>query len=142
MSQSVANSIRRLYDASLTKTKALPAAAAANYTDSVDLGNTILGPTADDVELLVSIEATPSLADTKSITLTIKDSADDSTFTALASAATLVVTGASSAGAAAAERRYKLPPGTRRYLRVDAAVESSGGSNIAKSYSFKILANP
>lgn len=142
MSASNANLFRRLADANLTEVKALPAAAAANYSTSIDLGQTTLGPLADSIEVLVEIEATPALVDDKTITLTLKDSADDSTFTAIPSLATLVQTGASSAGAAAASRRYKLPPTTRRYIRLDGAVLSAGGDNTAKSYTLKLLINP
>ncbi len=141
MSAANANLYRRLADATLTKTKALPAAAAANYTNSIDLGQTTLGPMADEIEVLVEIEATPALVDAKTITLTLKDSADDSTFTAIPTLATVVQTGASSAGADAVSVRYKLPPSTRRYLRLDAAVLTAGGDNTAKSYTLKVLAN-
>lgn len=141
MSASAANQTRRLLDANLTKTKALPAAAAANYSNSIDLGSTTLGPVADEIELDISIEATPALVDDKTITLTVKDSADDSTFTAIPSLATLVQTGAGGAGAAAASRRLKLPPSCRRYIRLDAAVLTAGGDNTAKSYTLKVLAN-
>jgi hypothetical protein len=141
MSQSAANQTRRLQDASLIKTKALPAAAAANATDSIDLGSTTLGPVADEIEVDISIEATPALVDDKTVTLTLKDSADNSSFAAIAGLATLVTTGAASAGAAATSRRVKLPPSTRRYLRLDAAVLTAGGDNTAKSYTLKVLAN-
>lgn len=141
MSQAIANTVRRLLDVNLKKVKALPAAAAANYTTSIDLGQTTLGPAADDIEVLVEIEATPALVDAKTITLTLKDSADDSTFTAIPTLATVVQTGASSAGAAANSVRFKLPPSTRRYLRLDAAVLTAGGDNTAKSYTLKVLPN-
>lgn len=140
MSATAANLYRRLQDINLNKSKALPAAAASNASNSIDLGQVTLGPLADDLEVLIAIEATPSLVDTKTITLTVSDSADDSSFTAIPALATLVVTGSS--GGAAAERRIKLPPSTRRYLRVEAAVQSAGGDNTAKSYSIKVLANP
>lgn len=140
MSAAAANLTRRLADANLTKTKALPAAAAANATDSIDLGQTTLGPAADHIEVEISIPTTPALVDDKTITLTLKDSADDSTFAAIPAIATLVQTGASSAGAAAASRRFKLPPSTRRYLRLDAAVLTAGGDNTAVSYTLKVLA--
>jgi len=142
MSASAANLVRRLADANLTKTKALPAAAAANASNSIDLGQTTLGPNADYMEVLIEIEATPALVDDKTITLTVKDSADDSTFTAIPSLATLVQTGAASAGAVAASRRIKLPPSTRRYIRLDATVLTAGGDNTAKSYTLKVFANP
>lgn len=140
MSAAVANSILRLLDVNLTKVTALPAAAAANYSASIDLGSTILGPLADDLEILVEMDATPSLVDAKTITLTLKDSADNSTFAAIATLATVVATGASSAGAAAVSQRYKLPPQTRRYLRLDAAVLTAGGDNTDKNYTLKVLA--
>ncbi|MBK8037688.1 MAG: hypothetical protein IPK22_11215 [Verrucomicrobiaceae bacterium] len=140
MSQSAANISRRLLDANLVKTKALPAAAAANFSTSIDLGQTTLGPAADAIEVEISIPATPALVDDKTITLTLKDSADDSTFTAIPSIATLVQTGASSAGAAAASRRFKLPPSCRRYIRLDAAVLTAGGDNTGVSYTLKVIA--
>lgn len=139
MSQSAANISRRLADANLTKTKVLPAANAANASASIDLGSTVLGPAADNIEVLISIPATPSLADTKSITLTLKESADDSTFAAIPGVGTLVVTGSGGAGAAAASRSLRLPSTTRRYLRLDAAVEASGGDNTAISTTLKVL---
>lgn len=141
MSASAANLTRRLQDASLVKTKALPAASAANATDAIDLGQTTLGPAADDIEVEISIPATPALVDDKTITLTLKDSADNSTYAAIPAVATLVQTGAGGAGAAAASRRVKLPPSTRRYLRLDAAVLAAGGDNTAVSYTLKVLAN-
>lgn len=141
MSQAVANTIRRLADANLTKTKALPAAAASNATASIDLGSTVLGPVADDISVEVSIPATPALVDAKTIILTLKDSADDSTFTAIASLGVITQTGASSAGAAAFTQRYKLPSNCRRYLRLDAAVLTAGGDNTAVSYTLKVLAS-
>lgn len=140
MSASAANLYRRLQDASLVKTKALPAAAAANFSTSIDLGQKNLGPSADFIEVEISVEAMPSLVDTKTATLTLKDSADDSTFAAIPGVATIVQTGAGGAGAAAASRIIKLPPGTRQYLRLDAAVESGGGDNTAKSYTLKVRA--
>ena len=141
MSNTTANTVRRLADPSLVVTTALPAAGATSNSSSLDLGNTPIGAFADLMEVVVSIPATPSLADTKNITLTLQDSADNSTFAAIAAEATLVVTGAGGAGAAAASRRVKFPPTTRRYVRLSAAVDSAGGSNIAVSTTFQIFAN-
>lgn len=141
MSQSVANTKRRLADANLTKTKALPAAGASNASNSIDLGSLTLGPAGDNVEVEISLPATPSLADTKSVTLTLKDSADDSSFSAITGVSTLVVTGAGGAGASASSRVIRLPSATRRYIRLDASVEASGGDNTAISTTLKVLAN-
>jgi hypothetical protein len=130
---------RALQDAAFQKSKALPAAAASNDADGVDLGTVALGPTGDHIELEVSIPATPSLVDAKIITLTIKDSADGETYAAIPELSTLVRTGAGGAGAAAATRRVRLPRTTRRFVTVGAAVETGGGSNIAVSYSYKLI---
>lgn len=126
---------RAFKDAQLVRTKALPAAAAANFSDSIDLQVPNVGANLDNMEFVVSIPATPSLANTKTVTLTLKDSADDTTFAAIPGVNTLVVTGAGGVGAAAASVSVKLPPAARRYIRLDAAVEADGGSNIAVSYS-------
>lgn len=140
MSASLANLQRRLIDQGLEKTKALPAAAAANFTDSLDLGSARLGPAADFMELEVFTEATPSLVDDKTITLTVKDSADGSNFAPVTSLATVVRTGAGGAGAGAFSQRFRLPNLTRRFLRVDAAVLTAGGDNTAKNYGLRVLA--
>lgn len=140
MSAANANQFNRRLDVAQVKTQALPAAAASNNTASIDFGQTILGPLAGDLEVLVEIEATPALVDAKTITLTLKDSADNSTFAAIPTLAAVVQTGASSAGAAANSVRFKLPPSCRRYLRLDAAVLTAGGDSTAKNYTLKVLA--
>ena len=141
MSASVAGQIRRLTAIDLQKSIALPAAAATAVTASINFESTTLGPAADDIEATISIDATPSLVDDKTIILTVEDSADNSTFAAVAGIGTLTVTGASSAGAAAASQRFKFPPATRQYVRASAAVLTGGGSNIAKSFYLKVFPN-
>jgi hypothetical protein len=118
-----------LTDLNLTVTKALPAANASNDSDSLDLGTTT-GGRIPRVELDVSLPATPDLVDTKTITLTLQDSADNSSFTAIADIPAIVVTGADSTGPAIS-RRFKLPIGVRKYVRLHQAVENGGGDNTA-----------
>lgn len=141
MSASVAGQIRRLTAIDLQKSHVLPAAAASVGTASINFESTTLGPAADDIEGLISIDATPDLVDAKTIILTVEDSADDSSFAAIAGVGTLTVTGAGGAGASAASQRFKFPPATRQYARVTAAVLTGGGSNIAKSFYLKVYAN-
>jgi hypothetical protein len=124
---------RSLTDATFKTTKALPAANANNATDSFDLGATSPGISTETVDLLINVPATASLADTKTHTLKVQDSADNSSFADVARLATMTRTGAGGAGAAASEYRLKLPPAVRRYLRVYQAVEASGGDNTAVS---------
>jgi hypothetical protein len=130
---------RAFKDLQLIKTSALPAAAANNSTAAIDLQQAAAGVNLDKVDVEVAVPATPSLVDAKIITLTIQDSANGTDFAAVTGLATLVVTGAGGVGAAAATRTVKLPTGTRRYIRANAAVESGGGSNIAVSYSISLL---
>jgi hypothetical protein len=130
---------RAFKDLQLIKTSALPAAAANNSTAAIDLQQAAAGVNLDKVDVEVAVPATPSLVDAKIITFTIQDSANGTDFAAVTGLATLVVTGAGGVGAAAATRTVKLPTGTRRYIRANAAVESGGGSNIAVSYSISLL---
>jgi hypothetical protein len=130
---------RAFKDLQLIKSSALPAAAANNSTAAIDLQQAAAGVNLDKVDVEVAVPATPSLVDAKVITFTIQDSANGTDFAAVTGLATLVVTGAGGVGAAAATRTVKLPTGTRRYIRANAAVESGGGSNIAVSYSISLL---
>ncbi len=127
---------RNLQDALLIKSSALPAANASNNTASIDLTATVQEEAPYEVSL--SVPATPNLADTKKITFTFEDSADNSSFAAIPALATLVVTGTATGGAAA-ERIVRLPPTTRRYIRAAAAVESAGGTNTAVSYTLGLI---
>jgi hypothetical protein len=129
---------RNISDAALIETKALPAAAATNYTDAIDLGQTV-GGTLEGVEMVLNAPAVANLVDDKTIIYTVADSADNSSFTALSAVATVTQTGASSAGAAASEMRFKLPAGCRRYVRVGATVLTGGGDNTGSSYSLTLL---
>jgi len=127
---------RNLQDALLIKSSALPAANANNATASIDLTATTQDETYFEVSL--SVPATPNLADTKKITFTFEDSADNSSFAAIAPLATLVVTGTATGGAAA-ETIVRLPGVTRRYIRAKAAVENAGGTNTAVSYTLALI---
>ena len=125
--------MRNIQDSALVVTKALPAAAATAYTDALDLGETSPAVAVEKVEVLLTVPATPSLVDAKTIIYTFADSADNSSFTAIAELATVTSTGAASAGAAAVSQRVKLPPSVRRYVRVGATVLTAGGDNTAVS---------
>jgi hypothetical protein len=125
-------------DANLAKTTALPAAAAANYSATIDL-NSLTAGRVPRVELAVTMPATPSLVDAKTIILTVKDSADNITFAAVADLPTITALGAGGVGAAAVARRFKLPIGIQRYVRLDAAVLAAGGDNTAISTTLALV---
>lgn len=131
-------SLRLLKDAALKTVKALPAAAASNSQTALDLGQVTAESANEAFDALLTVPATPSLVDAKTIIYTFEDSADNSSFAAIPELATVTSTGAGGAGAAAVSRRVKLPPSTRRYVRVSAAVLAAGGDNTAISYTLEL----
>lgn len=127
-------------DAALTATKACPAAGANHNTATIDLKSTTAGAFADSVEVEIVIPALPSLAEGKTLTVKLQDSADDSSYADIPELASLVVTGAAlAAGSAAATRVIRLPSSAKRYLQANLAVASSGGDNTAKSVTVSLL---
>ena len=127
----------KISDINMERTKALPAAGAAAVSDSVDLYADEVGPVGANLEVHLELPALASLVDDKTCTITFQDSADDSTFAAVAGAPTLTLTGAGGAGAAADKVRFYLPPATRQYVRFSVAVAASGGDNTAASATMK-----
>jgi len=129
---------RNIPDALLIKTKALPAAAAANYTDAINLGQT-LGGKLEGIEVVLECPALPALVEAKTVIFTVKDSANGTDFTAIPELATKTITGGAGNGAAASEVRLRLPPSARQYIRADAAVLTAGGDNTGVSYTLSVL---
>ncbi|MEN6628163.1 MAG: Bbp16 family capsid cement protein [Sulfuricella sp.] len=132
-------SIHTRRDYLLTVAKALPAAAANNDSASIDLGNTTPGVVADAIEVEIALPALPDLVEAKTVTCTLQDSANDSSFTAITGLSTFVVTGGTGNGAPAATRVVRLPSSVRRYIRVNTAVLTAGGDNTAKSVTLSLL---
>ena len=124
---------RTILDANYIVTRTLPATATTLYSSSLDLGDAVSGiPYATTETLNVQIVApalssSPKIADSGTVTYTLEDSADNSSFAAVTGLSTLVQTGAASAGAAAATRTIKLPPATRRYIRLNVTSATSPG---------------
>ena len=126
-----------LKDAQLVRSKTLPAAGASASTASIDLLATTQAEPHFEVE--VAVPALPNLAADKSVTITLEDSADASSFAALSGLCPLKVTGAVGGGGSAASQRVRLPSAARRYLRATAAVEAAGGNNTAISFSLGLI---
>jgi hypothetical protein len=128
--------IRTIQDARLIQTIACPAANANLNSATLDLGT---GPHVADIEIQISIPATPSLVDAHAITMTLMHSADDITYVAIPELAPLVVTGAGGVGAAALTDSYRLPSSTQRYVQLNIAVANGGGNNTAISVTLSPL---
>ncbi len=123
---------RFVRDGALIVSQNLPAAGAANATASLDLGNPP-GRIVDDFDVILEVPATPSLVDAHAITLTVKDSPDGITFTAIPALAPQTITGAGGLGGPVFSMRLKLPDTANRYIRLDASVAAGGGDNAALS---------
>lgn len=126
-------------DAQLTVTRAFPAANANANCTAIDLGaRTSPGGTLpSDTQLEISWEALPNLVDSQSITFTVQDSADNSSFTSLR--ITHVITGGTGNGLAAGKKRVHLPADIRRYVNVNAAVGASAGNNTAQYFTVAVV---
>jgi hypothetical protein len=134
----VLQNVRSLQDLNLVANKALPAAGAAASTTALDLNTTTPGRI-PRVELFVSVPAVPALVDAKTIIHVIEDSADNSTFAAVADLPSMTQLGAGGVGAAAISRQFKAPIGLRRYVRLTSTVLAAGGDNTGVTASFGLV---
>ena len=132
-------SIRTIRDGKLKAVKACPGAGNNHNTGTIDLGCANPGASVETVEVEIVIPALPSLVDGKTLTVKLQDSADDSSYTDIPELASLVVTGASGGGSAAATRIVRLPSSAKRYLQANLAVVTGGGDNTAQSVTVSLL---
>jgi hypothetical protein len=150
-----------LRDANLTVTKAFAAAGANNTSDGIALGDyvgtTISGTYARDIhlELQVIIPAALALATDKSLTITPMSSQDDAVADAYAAIPTLgavTVTGIATNVLPITEGAgyeidasgnivvsWPLPRKLEKYVAVNVAVESAGGTLTASSYTVTVV---
>lgn len=127
-------------DVNLLALKALPAAGATNYSDSIDLGDQSPGQSKlDGFQFEVAIPALPSLADAKTYTGTLQDSADNTTFVDIAPLASITRLGAGGVGAAAKTQLYPLPKDLRRYVRLKNVMLAAAGDNTAVSVTLSLV---
>lgn len=126
-------------DTNLKVTKALPAAAATNYTDAIDLIDSAPGIKMRNAQLEVVIPDLPALIDAKTYTGTLQDSADGETFAAIPTLAPIVITGVDTPGADGVTRLFKCPEDIRRYVRLKQDVLTGGGDNTAVSATLSVV---
>lgn len=111
-------------DSEYTSTVAIAQAGANSAI--FDLEQTI-GGDIDKLVFEIVAPASAGISDTKVVTYTFKDSADGVTFAAVDP--TIVTTQtATGAGIAAKTVRFRMPPGTRRYVRIEQTMTASAGS--------------
>lgn len=124
---------RLLRDALLEETKALPNGAAATSTDPFDLEHGDRGRPAHNFELVIEAPAlnTTQQPDAKTLKYDVEHSdAAGSGYTTLYEDV-ITQTGAGGAGAAAAEKRVRLPDDCKRYVRVTVTGSAAGNSSTA-----------
>lgn len=130
-----------LADAELTLTKALPNGAASIVTDGIDLGHGSRGDFLAACELLIQAPALAvgDLANDDTMTYIVEHD-DDAAFGTVATLIDKVIvqTGAGGAGAAAAEKRVRLPVDVKRYVRVK-VTNSDAGDASDKEVTVKLL---
>jgi hypothetical protein len=124
-------------DSTFSVTTALPAQnTSTSRSTAFDLGVANQSLIGANSELVVSIPAT-TCATGQTITITVQDSADNSSFAAVPTLATLVLTGSSNA-TAAATRTYRLPSDIRRYVTINRATSSTTGDLTAISTTMQL----
>jgi microcystin degradation protein MlrC len=121
---------------------ALPAGSSTTVNSaSIDLN--AVGPFLAETELeLVTASATldsTALPNTETLTYTIQDSADDSSFQAVAVLSLATMTGAGGAGDTANTVYHRLASDTRRYVRVSVVSSGSAGDCSAATMTLKAL---
>lgn len=108
---------------------AAPAAAANSNFATWDLGTRVTGDEIAGryIELVITSPLMAALVDTKNLTFVLNH-CDTSGGTYTDSGVRHVLTGAGGAGVAAAVTRLRLHPGTKRYLKLNMALDSAGGT--------------
>jgi hypothetical protein len=124
------SNLRNLRDKALLISKAIPAQNTNTNSDAIDLGSASPWADVENVDFEVVLPAQATMTTGQTITATIQDSADNSSFAAVARLATIVQTGASSAGPLVTAI-VKLPRNVRRYLRINIACSATAGESLA-----------
>jgi len=124
-------------DVNFIVSRTLPAQNSNNNSTALDLEIAAPYFAGEYSEVEFSIPAT-TCATGQTITVTLQDSADNSTFTQIDECETLVLTGASNA-TAAATRRWRLPRTCLRYVRVNIAMSSTTGDQTAITSKLSLL---
>lgn len=128
---------KTLRDILLDVSRALPAQNTNANSTAFDLEQVSPEVLGEHFELALDIPAT-TCATGQTITFTIQDSADNSSFAAVEQCATLVLTGASNA-TAATTRNWRLPSDVKRYVRVNIAMSATTGDQTAITAGIRLV---
>jgi hypothetical protein len=119
---------RRIQDADLKVTAALPNAANTVNTNAIDLQSADPFPVTESFQVRLA-STTATGANNKNITIRLQESAEaTANFANIATLAAVAVTDANGGGYPAATATFALPQGTKRYIRASATGEANGGN--------------
>ena len=128
--------VRNIGDAAVAVTRALNAAAGTVNSASIDLRAVNAGGLGAATRLTLDVPTLSGiLTGAHTITYTVQDSADNSSFATLAGIDAKVYTGTD---AAAVAKDWRLPPVTRRYLRVSILAGAAAEDCSAVSATFAL----
>lgn len=125
--------------ASQTITNALPNATTSYTTNYLDIGAGPFNP--EEIEIEVQVPAIAGHTTAANLTLQLITSATvqaTSAFAATNPAVTVNVLGVASTGSVAQTTRFKLPPGTLRYLAFKMIVASDDCSAVTATFSILV----
>lgn len=128
---------KTLRDLLLDVSRALPAQNTNANSTAIDLKQVLPDSLPEHFEFQISIPAT-TCATNQTITCTIQDSADNSTFATVEQLEPLLLTGASNA-TAATTRNFRLPSDVNRYVRVNIAMSATTGDLTAITAGIRLV---
>jgi len=126
-----------LRDLLLDVSRALPAQNNNGNSTAIDLKQVLPDSLPEHFEFQISVPATTT-ATGQTITITIQDSADNSTFATVEQLEPLLLTGASNA-TAPTTRNFRLPSDVNRYVRVNIAMSATTGDQTAITAGIRLV---
>lgn len=128
---------KSLYDLLLDVSRALPAQGTNANSTSIDLKQVLPDSLPEHFEFQISVPATTT-ATGQTITITIRDSRDNSIFTTVEQLEPLLLTGASNA-TALTTRNFRLPSDVNRYVLVNIAMSAATGDQTAITAGIRLV---
>lgn len=126
-----------LRDLLLDVSRALPAQNTNANSTAIDLKQVLPDTLPEHFEFQISVPATTT-ATGQTITITIQDSADNSTFATVEQLEPLLLTGASNA-TALTTRNFRLPSDVNRHVRVNIAMSATTGDQTAITVGIRLV---
>lgn len=133
----IGNNLRTLGDSQLTVATTLTASASqTKQGTAIDLGSTSNERVGDFARLYLAVPSIAALTSTHTITFSIEDSADNSSFASVAALASVQALGSAPAAIA---QSWPLPDNIRRYVRLKLVSSAAAEDCSAQSATLSVL---